>query len=340
MYAKFLIKFIFASVLIVVCLQAVFIYTSISNVRRGVDEVDFQILSSFKSAARTCQWSVQDAPDSFSAGVSGAYQLAPDNGDFYKFYYTRVGSGVDSTPEYTRYRDMINANFTIDGTPLYTAVDMEELGFVPMDFALPYIQLLPITGATLGTPDQVTLTQQDGTSVTQTFGTDLVSQTKKILLQTLSANYNDVDNNNSSNWVRFTDSSDTGSGIPHTDGLPDIKMTLMYSSGRDSTTQEPNLHPFTSVNDLDKVLKFTPVTAGTNDSTHDQVTHILGPVLLDGDFPNAMLDQLYRTAYYDLYLKVEFTTVTSLFAFTQNHDVFSIRVPQTKYYHITYSLLN
>lgn len=335
MYAKFLIRFILASALLVVCLQAVFIYTSINNVRRGVDEVDFQILTAFKSAARTCQWSVQDAPDDFSAGVSGKYQLAPGNGDFYKFYYTRVGSDIDPTPEYERYREMINANFTIDSTPLYTAIDMEELGFVPMDFALPYIQLLPISGATLAGPESVQLVQQDGTPITQSFDSDLVSQTRKILLQTLSENFKDTShsNNNSSNWVNFTDSSDTGSGAPHTDGLPNIKMTLMYSSGRDPVTSEPNLHPVNSESDLDNILKFTS-------NNHTSVRAKLGPVQRDNEPANHMLDQAFTTAYYDLYLKAEFTTVTPLFAFTPDHDVFSIRVPQTKYYHITYSLLN
>ena len=350
MYKNFLAKFAITVALIVILVQTGFIIMSIKNARRGVDELDLQMLASFKSAIRSYQESVHYNNDTFDYSGGNCFQLASDNRRFYQYYYKQVSpTSVERSDEFNKYCWMIDNNMILyDGSKLFQTDTsgekmFEKAGFVPMDYALPYLQLFPISGSKLLPEESVTLKRQDGADETMQFDTDLVSQTKKTLLKTLSANYTDgVSNNSSSSLVAITDASDTGVGIPSTDGIPDIKMTLMYFDSRDADTYQPELKELSNINDLERVLHFT-----TN--SENSVNKHLGPVLsgstdagyfftVDPNNPNP--PHYYITPYYDLYLKVEYTAVAKLFAFTQNHDTFYIRVPVEKYYHVRYSLLS
>lgn len=332
MYKNFLLKYILTFTIIIVLLQIYFFGMAIHTTRRSITEVDEQILASFKTAARITQSSVHDdGAASYGDGV--VYQRDGDNANFFRYYYTSTGTGIERTPEYKRYGELIDNHFTLydnisdlsgnTSDKLYHLNLMEDLGFVPMDFALPYIQLSPIPFSYIGSKNSETFTNQDGsTSATMTFDTDIVSETHRILLRTLSAGFNRASWNDAEQFVRIVDTNGDITGIP------DIKLTLGYydSSG--------NFRPYTDPSDLDEVLKFTTNFYGTSRS--------LGPVLNRNALPdNYMFKNMNdRVAYYDLVLKAEYTVSATLFAWAREKNIWRIDTPVTKYYRITYSLLS
>lgn len=327
-YHKFLLRFLGFVALFIVTIQAIFIFTAVQQLNQSIIDVDSQIMASFKSATRTAQWSAEGT--NLSNGYSDKIQLDPTWKRFYTYYYTQSGADVVRTPEYKEYWKILSNNDIKDwqGNTLNSDDNvnlMDTIGLVPMDYALPYVQIFPHTGAAANIlyEDSVTLKRQDGGSETLTFGNELVDQIRKTLLQTITATAEVQDAHNSKSLVKIADSNGEAEGIP------DIKITLMYKDGS-VLKPLPN-----NINYLNEVLKVR--RANTRDGVNNWQP--IAKEVLDS---NSLLSNNceYYVPYYDLYIRVEYTVLSQLFWFHPNVNTMDTSRNISRDYHITYTLLS
>lgn len=339
MYYKFLLRYLYATVFVVIIVQIIFVSAALNQIDSTTKEIDTQALVAFKSACRDCQESVRKVgtidDTTISQNLNGNYQKKL--GDMYKYYYVKKGLQIERSPEYKKYAEIIGDELTINGiNPFNDKITvtngaitqdvnfMDYAGFVPMDYALPYIQVFPSKSNPLVSKELAkNIYKSNGTLATGlSFDSDVVSQTKKILLQTITANSHVTDAYaaDAKNWNRLSlDAND----------IPEIEIKLVKPTWKsDHYIFEPI--DTTDTDELEDIIKFA--------RGEPNIKRQLGNVWSGPTSTYYMFDQDDIIPYYDLTIQVDFVVQSDLH--TMFAKTFTLEKPITRYYTVRYSLLS
>jgi hypothetical protein len=190
MFKKFLIRFAAFCVFSTLFFTIFFAYVGIVQYFTMIKRVDCQVMAAFESAVRSTQSSVHDDTSAYTPGQT----IQEQNRDYYNFYYNDL-MVLTRSSEFNDYLSELDSNGNFDeAVTLLEDTDTQKLiGLVPMDLALPYVNLQLTSSGALGlntimentlkqtlqkSADDFNLVNVDINSVVVTYDTNFDSQSE------------------------------------------------------------------------------------------------------------------------------------------------------------------